>query len=314
MREALSTSGDFYHNFLRILHPNTDVPGVKPVAFLELYFDESGHSADKAYIVMAGYIAPAERWLGFADEWNAALVVAGVCRTDGTAGEFHMTDFEAKRGAFSGWTEEPRRSLLGNLMGIIDNHQLHATGFVVSTAWWKTISWKDEHPNHKPLEDPYHHVMQNAIATALTMTNHQDVAPDLFSPDGVACVFAPQEEFEPKAAQYMAAMAHFLTVLAAPTVTSITFALTNMPQLQAADIVAFELRWRLTCPNIDRWPMRQILKSGRGKFAGLPTGILANANLGRVEPIEFPTQVLQASDSLAKKLIPKRQRKRKQGI
>jgi hypothetical protein len=270
---------------------------------LELYFDESGHSADKPLIVMAGYMAPAEHWVGFAEEWNAALVKAGVVLPDGSPGLFHMTDCETKHGAFEGWSETQRRSLLGDLMGTIERHRLHATGFVISTAWWKTIDWKDEHPDHLGLEDPYHHAMQNAIATALVMTADQVAAPELFSPERVKCVFSQQGEFQGRATAYMAALSHFLS-RDRPGFATVEYGdPAKLPQLQAADIVAFEFRWRLTCPTVDRWPMRQILNSGRSMFAGMPQGILNNASLGgEVRPIEFPTQVLQVGEKLAREL------------
>jgi len=270
---------------------------------LELYFDESGHSADKPLIVMAGYLAPSEQWVGFADEWNAALIKAGVVLANGAPGQFHMTDCEAKRRAFEGWTEGQRRSLLGDLMATIERHRLHATGFVISTEWWKTIDWNDEHPDHLALEDPYHHAMQNAIATALTMTNEPIAAPELFAPTGVKCVFSQQGEFQGRATAYMAALSHFLST-ARPGFEPLTYGdPAKLPQLQAADIVAFEFRWRLTRPDIDRWPMRQIINSRRAMFAGMPQGILDNANLGgEVRPIEYPTQVLQVGEELANKL------------
>lgn len=273
------------------------------MARLELYFDESGHSADKPLIVMAGYMATADQWLGFAEEWNAALVKAGVVRSDGTAGQFHMTDCETKHGAFKGWKEPQRRSLLRDLMGTIERHRLHATGFVISTEWWKTIDWKDEHSDHRALEDPYHHAMQNAIATALVMTNDQVAAPELFAPEGVKCVFSQQGEFQGRATAYMAALSYFLSRIH-PGFEPVTYGdPAKLPQLQAADIVAFEFRWRLTCPDVDRWPMRQILNSRRAMFAGMPSGILANSNLGgEVKPIEFATQVLQAGEKLAREL------------
>ena len=158
------------------------------MAFLEVYVDESGQSTSHPLVVFGGYMATADNWLGFCDEWNAVLVDAKVLNVKtGGPGKFHMTDLEAKKGVFDGWTEARRRSLLGALFSIINQHKLYAIGFAVEVEWWKSKDWASRSPRHEALTDPWHWAAQGIIGTAERMTEEPG-APDLLSPEGIAFV------------------------------------------------------------------------------------------------------------------------------
>lgn len=96
------------------------------IAMLWAYFDESGEYQDGTLkrLTLGGCIASFENWQAFDQRWRAALDDEGV-------NVFHMADFEAREGEFprSDWEESRRRKLLGNLLGIINQHVSIFVGF-----------------------------------------------------------------------------------------------------------------------------------------------------------------------------------------
>lgn len=289
-------SRDFFPNILRVLHPNPNAAGGKPVAFLEIYLDESGHSTTHPFLIIAGYMAPAENWIGFYGEWNAALVDAGAVKADGAADKFHMADLEAFKGIFAGWDEDRRRALLGALFEIIDRHRLYAIGFAVSVEWWNSRNFADSAPEHEPL-NPWHWAAQGVIQTAWNMTNEPQ-APELLSPESVAFVFDLQSEYGGTAKELLPTLCDILSGKKATVAFSPS---DQFPQLQAADIVAFELRWRLTRPDIPiRWPLRQMVNSQRVCFSVQPPEL--NKSLDDLGGI---SEAFNYTDRVQKRKTPK---------
>jgi hypothetical protein len=267
---------------------------------LNAFFDESGHSSTHKFVAVAGFIAPEPAWRGFDDQWNAALRAAGLVTTDGRLLPFHMTDFEARRKHFKDWDKPRREHLLGQLIGTIIHHQLYATGFVISVDWWTSVDWHGSTPEHEPLQDPYHHAIQGAIQTMLRLTS-EPLAPDLNHATSVTCTFADQTEYGGRAKAYLTALATYVST-PERTVT-ITFAPTDrLPQLQAADLLAFELRWRFTKPEIDRWPLRQILDSRRAAFGAVPQNLETAAESfgGDILNIDHADRVLRVKPEIRK--------------
>jgi hypothetical protein len=248
----MTAGRDFFPDVLRVIHPAPR--GVRPVAFFEVYLDESGHSANKPFVVVAGFIAPADNWIGFYDEWNLTLLIHGVKKGVG-AGVFHMTDLEAKQGIFKGWTQKRREALLRDLFKIISRRQLTPVGTVVDVEWFKRTRMCGD--DVLELEDPYHMACQSVVQLASMFASTSPLRQQ--DSEGIAIIIADQHEYNTSTETYMHGIRHLLSTNG--RVVSTTFGkMEQFPQLQAADIVAFELRWYFTRPDIKRWPMRQLVE------------------------------------------------------
>lgn len=178
-----------------------------------------------------------------------------------------MTDFEAKKGQFAGWDEaKQRRPLMAALMREITTRPLILIGAAMTVASFGKINWT-AYPEFEPFEDIYHLVMFDALRTAISLSSdsHPNAAP--FNGESIGVVVAKQLEFGASpdggiADGYIRATA----ALAADG--KLTGAATfgdpaHFPQLQAADIAAFELRWKITRPDLSRFPWAALEETGR---------------------------------------------------
>jgi len=64
-----------------------------------MYFDTSGHPADARFLVVSGFIATADQWILWKQEWDEALRGEGIQ-------VFHATDCNARQKEFDGWDEQ----------------------------------------------------------------------------------------------------------------------------------------------------------------------------------------------------------------
>jgi hypothetical protein len=83
------------------------------MAFLKGYFDESG-SSDSSHLVVAGFIAEAEHWLEFNNQWAAAL-------RDYSVPFFKAQWFNKRKKFFQSWDENRQRGFMGRLLTAIRN-------------------------------------------------------------------------------------------------------------------------------------------------------------------------------------------------
>lgn len=90
------------------------------LAFFKAYFDESGTHESSPVVIVAGAIAEDVSWNALCYSWNAVLKEYGVKR-------FHATDLNARRGEFSGWSDEKRNEFYGKLVEIM---RIHLTIFI----------------------------------------------------------------------------------------------------------------------------------------------------------------------------------------
>ncbi len=220
------------------------------MALVHLYLDESGHSTSHRFVVLGGLIGVSEAWDGFAERWNAILGEHRVTPP------FHMKDFEAKRRQFKGWDEETqRRPLMKALMDEIGARRVFLFGAAVSVQWFKGFDWRSGFPGAEPLEDPYHLAMQDVVREAVRVCNTGVHVPA--TGNKLVVVMSEQKEFQGVAAAYYRAAARF--DVTGTLMERASFCRpTECPALQAADIAAFELRWRLTRPDISRYPWKRL--------------------------------------------------------
>jgi hypothetical protein len=85
------------------------------MTFFRSYLDVSGTVDQDPFLVMAGYVAPAEQWGKFIDKWTAILQCENIS-------VWHMTDFNAKCGEYRGWSEERCERVYSELSEVITTH------------------------------------------------------------------------------------------------------------------------------------------------------------------------------------------------
>jgi hypothetical protein len=84
---------------------------------LRAFFDDSGRTQEPVY-VLAGFVARAEAWARFGDKWTEALHLAPRIEY------FKLYEANARKGQFSGWTEEARDQKMLTLAQVIKEHVL----------------------------------------------------------------------------------------------------------------------------------------------------------------------------------------------
>jgi hypothetical protein len=94
------------------------------MAILTTAFDASMEEPSKRFLVMAGFVSDAETWKEFDSAWRARLADDGIPY-------FHMNPFAMRQLHFRGWSEDRRRELLGDLLGIISSNVYYKFGIVV---------------------------------------------------------------------------------------------------------------------------------------------------------------------------------------
>jgi hypothetical protein len=219
-----------------------------------------------------------------------------------------MTDFERKIGQFKGWSEHKRRRpLMKNLMDLIVDVRPLVVGSVISVSDFNSIDWRVEFPNLEPIQDVYHLALQNVLRFTLVASEDQTM-PEM-NGDKIGVVISQNREFGGAAANYYLAFAEIwgqgkfvkAAVFGEPR---------EFPQLQAADIAAFELRWRFMMPPITRYPLTRLLEIGRMSVSVRGVHPLPLAGVGTIEEDTVRPIVLERSDSKRVRNQGKRSRRK----
>ena len=84
------------------------------LGMLAAYFDESYSTQPPRTIAVAGYLSTIEQWTRFEAEWREFLQRYQI------ANPFHMTDFMAGRGQFTGWSREKHDRCVASYCSIIN--------------------------------------------------------------------------------------------------------------------------------------------------------------------------------------------------
>lgn len=114
------------------------------VAMLTAYFDESwNHRTDKnqndpLIYTVACWLSPVEQWKKFSKKWKSALRSAGI-------EDFHMKEYESRLGEYAEWPDLKRVGVLKRLHRIIKDHTIYGCSFSIDrTAFDELITpdWK----------------------------------------------------------------------------------------------------------------------------------------------------------------------------
>lgn len=210
------------------------------------YFDESGHSSGTEFFALAAFVSDELEWAQFDKQWRSALEQNG-------APYLHMREFAHFRGPFTGWSEDRRRSLLGECVTAINSVNAIAVGAAMSVEDFNTL----DHEGQSRMQDPFFCCFQEVVrGVALNA---------VFEPEDhkAHMVFSQQDEFRSKAMKLWNAIVHDSDVRT--RMGSLKFRnMRDVPALQAADLLAYEFRhfYHLlkTKPGTPpRWAFREIV-------------------------------------------------------
>jgi len=87
------------------------------MAILAGYFDDSGTHDSSTCVVVAGAVASVNQWNRLAQEWAQTIEPWNLLH-----GYFHMADFVSGQGDYEGWSETEKRQRLRQLVGVIHRH------------------------------------------------------------------------------------------------------------------------------------------------------------------------------------------------
>jgi hypothetical protein len=196
------------------------------------YFDESGlHDATDgslAKLTVGGCVATSEAWEALSPSWSNAIANMGLS-------EFHMKDFEHRKGAYSKWSEPERKERLNILLDIIGAAKPNCIGF---TNW----------------------VRPGEGTAAIYKRCAHDVLLELgLYEDEFAIVFAQHPEYGDYSRLHQTLVKHGY----GKSIKSVTTARPReICPLQVADIVAYEIRAQERDDGHHRYPLRRLQELG----------------------------------------------------
>lgn len=110
----------------------TDESRDRMVMALQLYVDDSGKN-DPPVFVLAGFIASAESWVKFSNEWRGALSSAPALD------HFKMVDAGHRNGVFKGFSPAERDERLIQLAEIIESHVEFGVSIAIPHATFNKV-------------------------------------------------------------------------------------------------------------------------------------------------------------------------------
>jgi hypothetical protein len=171
---------------------------------------------------------------------------------------FHMSELEGNLGEFKDWNKEQRESLLADAIGCLQNLFLVVFGTVVVTKQYREL------PDiaQKAFMDPWLMCFQMCISEVGRAIFHR--VGDPTSGAKIALFIDQQKEYQGRAVEafdFFKTFAEYGHRLGTCTPASKV----DLIQLQAADLVAYEIRKlvenAIYAPEVGvRWPMRQLQK------------------------------------------------------
>lgn len=201
----------------------------KPLAFLQAYIDDSYDNTGERRLFLAGYLHNAEAWECFSNAWEFAL------REVPSIEYFKMSEANALRGQFFGWSDESRDLKIVKLLAIIKT--FNPVSFHISLS---RTSFDEHIAPVAPyaLANPHFHCIGGIVALASNYVESRNIK------TGIDFIFDKQEgvQFD---------IALFFDDLMKRLPTSQKALISKTPvfaddkeflPLQAADLLAWHLR------------------------------------------------------------------------
>ncbi|GEM_PF-1651379 len=136
-----------------------------------VYSDASGHPADSAVLIVAGFVSRADKWLRFESQWGRLL-------QDFNVSCFHMKEFTQRIGQFAGWDVTRQTDFLSRAIPLIKatTHKSFSSGVVVKDLL--RLHTEYSIPDHLELNSPYGWCAMNMIRLVTEWMRRNLVAHD----------------------------------------------------------------------------------------------------------------------------------------
>jgi hypothetical protein len=134
---------------------------------LKAYIDDSGRGQGPAF-VLSGYLATAEEWAAFSEEWGAELAVEPSIKY------FKMKEAASGRGQFEGHKRELIDFRISKLVSIIERHEIRGITVALDSDAFTEVMLPYFTPLTLPgdavkmLTNPYFHCFYQLIVVLLT--------------------------------------------------------------------------------------------------------------------------------------------------
>jgi hypothetical protein len=202
-----------------------------PMAMLNVYIDDSGKEKDSYSQVLAGYLATAEKWAEFSNEWQAILDDVGIS-------DFHMVDAYRLGRDYRHIGVLGRNQLISNLLSCINRHVEMAFVHSIDLRTFRHLFSREKHPEIIEFR-PYN------IGFHSTLTMISDYVYRKYNNDDLNIFF--DEQGGESASRILGAVEHLRDIakqskhpMKIPTPQFISD--TGLPPLQAADMLAWLCR------------------------------------------------------------------------
>jgi hypothetical protein len=207
-----------------------------------IYFDESGeHKAGKLQRLTLGCaIASCDQWNALEGPWRKIIADAGI-------DFFHMVDFEARQPPYDGWSDDKRRKVLNDLLELMR---------VNIPRYWGVSDFADEINSVRQFRAAY---QKNVIKLFMEMV----ADPGSFPEGPINVVFAKHKNISNQF------IGRFFDLFDYWLPSRLKFGgfgePVSLPQLQAADIVAYEFSRtaRKERPDRERYPLVRLAEKAR---------------------------------------------------
>jgi hypothetical protein len=144
---------------------------LKTLVFLQAFVDDSASDTGDRRLFLAGYIANAETWAAFSNDWQETLEASPRIQF------LHMVEAQNLRDQFAGWSAPARDAKLMALAQIIRKYRLlHVWASVSRTEYTRLVGNIAPYPLKSPYFGCFMAVM-STLARYLEMHKRNDVPP-----------------------------------------------------------------------------------------------------------------------------------------
>ena len=126
--------------------------------FVQAYLDDSGMGQPPVSVI-GGFIAPAEKWAAFSDEWQQILDMRP------SIAYLKMSEAEACSGEFSHWSEQRRDERIALFFSVIEKYATAAIASAVPTEMYRKVFSGSVSKEFQYWEHPYFLLFYGAVTS-----------------------------------------------------------------------------------------------------------------------------------------------------
>ena len=236
--QALSYEVQKFADFAVLCHDRDSA--LKTMALITAYGDESSDK-DRRILSVSAFVGRADDWTALLNEWIERLNPKNL---PNPVTAFHMTDCESGQGEFRdkfGWTEESRKRLIIDLIGIITRHHILLFGAGLQIKDYGNL----ELINGDPVGRSEYHILLQALMCDLSLELEESNAPAI---EDIAYIFDQRDKrYEFWAHEIHRETKNHPQVSWRHRLGTLSFAdKRDMRLLQVADLGAYEVRRYIT--------------------------------------------------------------------